>query len=190
MGSILAILLVVSGPRAWPSPPPATLQIEKSDGGLRMTSPGAADIGVVPLGSNRFAIILAIGNPPRIHIVYFGELADPGPTPGPTIAEATRLAREWLLVVPEQARARAPLLAAAFESVARRIEQGELKDVQAIIAASTAANREALGDLRNDWLPWFEKLRQYMNGLADAGRLASGADHARLFREIAEGLKP
>lgn len=165
----------------------AELRIAKTERGLLLTSPDAADLGVVPLGGNRFAIIVAVGNPPRVEILYFGEIPNPGPMP--TVPEATRLAGEWLAVVPDASRARAPDLAEAFESVATRIDDGELKDVAAIIAASTAANREALGESRNDWLPWFEKLRDYMNGLADEGRLKTAADHARLFRELAEGLR-
>lgn len=183
------MVLLVSVALSWRNADAAELRIEKTNGGLLISAADAADLGVVPLGGNRFAIILAIGNPPRIQIVYFGELADPGPTPGPTIPEATRLAREWLVLVPERVRARAPALAGAFEAVARRIDQGELKDVAAIIAASTTANREALGDARNDWLAWFEQLRTYMNGLADAGKLATPSDHAKLFRDIAKGLK-
>lgn len=166
------------------------LRLEKRDGAVVIAA-DAADMDVIPLGSDRWALVLAVGDPPRVRILYLHLELKPGPPapPQPDLPEATRLAREWLSLVPQKARARAPFLAAAFNGVADAIEGGQLTDLPAIIAASTAANREAVGEFRNDWLAWFEQLRVYLNGLAEAGKLTLPADHARLFREIAKGLK-
>lgn len=168
--------------------PAAELRLEKSGSGVVITAPGAADINVVPVGVGRWAIVLAIGDPPRVEIVYLQR--EDLPSPSPLVPEPTRLAREWLALVPVQARARAGALAAAFRAVAVEIEAGKLKDPAAIIQASTERNRAALEDDRNAWLPWFEKLRDYMNGLVEKGGLKTPGEHARLFREIADGLAP
>ncbi|WP_347245169.1 hypothetical protein [Thermogutta sp.] len=165
------------------------LKLEKSGNAVAITADGAADINVVPMGDGRWAIVLAVGDPPRVEIVYLAVQPGPGPAPPrPEIPEAQRLAWEWLSSVSEQARNRAGALADAFRSVAERIEKGELTDPGSIIQASTQANRAALGEDRNAWLPWFERLREYMNGLAEKERLKKAADHAVLFRQIADGL--
>ncbi|MGB9619091.1 MAG: hypothetical protein ACPL7K_01610 [Armatimonadota bacterium] len=165
------------------------LKLEKSGNAVAIAADGAADLNVVPLGNGRWAIVLAVGDPPRVEIVYLAVQPGPGPAPPrPEIPEAERLAREWLSLVQEPARSRAGALAAAFRNVAERIEKGDLTDATAIIEASTQANREALGADRNAWLPWFEKLRSYMNTLAESGKLKTVEEHAKLFREIANGL--
>jgi len=165
------------------------LKLEKSGNAIAITAEGAADVDVVALGDGRWAIVMAVGSPPRVQIVYLAVEGGPGPAPPrPQIPEAERLAREWLSVVPEGARKRAGTLATTFRSVAERIEKGELTDPTAIIQASIQANREALGEDRNAWLPWFEKLRTYMNSLAETGKLKTPQEHAKLFKEIANGL--
>ncbi len=165
------------------------LKLEKSGNAVAITADGAADINVVPMGDGRWAIVMAVGSPPRVQIVYLAVEGGPGPAPPrPQIPEAERLAREWLDLVVESARSRAPALAAAFRSIAERIEKGELGDPAAIIQASTEANRQALAGDRNAWLAWFEKLRTYMNSLAETGKLKTPQEHAKLFKEIANGL--
>lgn len=176
----------------WPSCqliPASELKLEKSGNAVAITADGAADINVVPMGDGRWAIVLAVGDPPRVEIVYLAVQPGPGPAPpGPEIPEAQRLAWEWLAVVPEGARKRTSALAAAFRNVAERIEKGELTEPAAIIQASTEANRQALAGDRNAWLAWFEKLRTYMNSLAETGKLKTPQEHAKLFKEIANGL--
>lgn len=166
----------------------AEIKLEKAGEALRLTVPEAADIDVVTVGEGRWAIVLAIGDPPRVQILYLRLESAPPPPPQPPLPEATRLAREWLSLVAESARSKARALAAAFRAVADDIDAGKLTSPQAIIQASTERNRAALGEDRNVWLSWFEKLREYMNGLADSGRLKTPQDHAKLFREIAAGL--
>lgn len=174
----------------WPSCqalPAAELRLEKVGGTVAVTAPGAADIAVVPVGEGRWAIVLAMGDPPRVEILYLRQEDAPIP-PSPLVPEPTRLAREWLGLAAPQARSRAAALAQAFREVAAEIENGKLKDPAAIIQASTERNRASLGEDRNAWLPWFEKLREYMNTLADKGGLKTAADHAVFFRQIADGL--
>ena len=162
------------------------MKLEKAGNGLRLSVPESADIDVVAVGEGRWAIVVVVGNPPRLQILYLR--LESAPPPKPQLPEATRLAREWLSLVSEGARARAPALAAAFRAVADDIDAGKLHSAPAIIQASTERNRAAVAEDRNAWLSWFEKLREYMNGLADSGKLNTPQDHAKLFREIAAGL--
>lgn len=174
----------------WPSCqliPASELKLEKSGNAIAITAEGAADVDVVALGDGRWAIVMAMGDPPRVEILYLRQEDAPIP-PSPLVPEPTRLAREWLALAAPQARSRAAALAQAFREIAAEIESGKLKDPAAIIQASTERNRAALGEDRNAWLPWFEKLREYMNTLADKGGLKTAADHAVFFRQIADGL--
>ena len=164
------------------------VRLQKEDQRLILTVEGATDLDFVQVAPGRFVIFAVTGTPGKLsrHTL----LIDADAPPQPETPEAVRKVREWLALVPPESRGAAGALADAFLSVAKRIEAGELKTPAEIVAASKAANNAALGDGRNAWLPFFEKLRDYMNAEAEAGRLVSAADHARLFKQIAEGLRP
>ncbi|GAB6185894.1 hypothetical protein [Thermopirellula anaerolimosa] len=169
----------------------AEIRLEKSDRGITIVVEGADDAAVVPVAPGRWVLVWAAGSPAKLQtaVVTVGPSDPAPPTPQPE-AEASRLAREWLSQVPEKARAKAPQLAGAFRNSAERIDRDELTTVAGIIEAAAETNRKALGEDRNAWLPWFERLRTYMNGLAEAGNLKTPAQHAALFRDIAKGLTP
>ncbi len=165
------------------------LTFEKADRSLILRVVGSGDVAVVATAPGRWLLIWTEGSPPTIRTATLRiENGPPDPEP-PVEAEATRLARRWLAEVPEKSRARAPALAAALRGTAADIDAGKLTKPAEIIAAAAERNRAALGDERNAWLPWFESLREYLNGLAEAGKLATPADHATVFRQLAEGLQ-
>ena len=56
-------------------------------------------------------------------------------------------------------------------------------------SASTAANREVLQNDIAAWQTWFAKLSQALQNLAAEGKLRSIDDHAKVWREIAQGLR-
>ncbi len=180
---LILLLASLASAEAWSQTPELS---KRAHGEIVLSVSGAVDTDVVELGAGRWLLIWISGNPPRIARAVVELQAD---RPIPSIPEATQLARKWLSLVPEKARARAPELAKSFESVAADIDAGKIKSVEEIIAQATERNRAALGDARNAWLPWFEALREYLNGLAAAGKLTSPADHSRIFRELAEGLR-
>jgi len=168
------------------------IALEKSGDGIRFRIDGAWDAAVLPIGPNLWAVVWAEDSPPKLVTIYVRvdpSPSPPGPAPGPTLPEAGRLAREWLKTVPEAARGRSSALAEAFRRTAEEIDAGKWKTPAEIIAAAVEANRAAVGEARNDWLAWFEALRQYMNGLAERGGLKTPAEHAALFRDLAEGLR-
>ncbi|GAB6186256.1 hypothetical protein JCM17478_17580 [Thermopirellula anaerolimosa] len=168
----------------------AEIRLEKSDRGITIVVEGADDAAVVPVAPGRWVLVWAAGSPAKLQtaVVTVGPSDPAPPTPQPE-AEASRLAREWLSLVPDEARAKAPQLAGAFRGVAVRIASGELRDPNSIINASVAANRETLGEHRNAWLPWFQRLRDYMNTLAESGKLTTPEAHGALFRDLASGLE-
>lgn len=161
---------------------------------LELRFPGAVQLTAVRLSSASWAVVWARldGDAVRLETLYLtlsSDTPNPAPDPDQPLPEAARLAREWLSLVPDEARAKAPQLAGAFRGVAVRIASGELRDPNSIINASVAANRETLGEHRNAWLPWFQRLRDYMNTLAESGKLTTPEAHGALFRDLASGLE-
>lgn len=189
---LLAAGSALLAPPALGDPPPA--EIRDAGEHLELRIPGASDIGVIANGRNRWVIAAVIDGRAVLFHLSAGDSPEPGPgpgpgpEPGPDAPELTRLASQWLELVDINARALRNDLAAAFRRTANRIDAGELRTPAEIIQASSEANRQAVGDQRNDWLPWFERLREQLNGLAADGQLETPADHARAFRELADGL--
>lgn len=187
---LLAAGLALLTPPALGDPPPA----EISDAGehLEMRIPGASDISVIANGRGRWVIAAVIDGQAVLFHLSAGDAPEPGPGPGPgpdpETPELTRQAAQWLDLVDPEARDLRDELASAFRATANRIDAGELKTPAQIIEASAEANRQAVGDRRNAWLPWFEQLRDTLNALAESGDLSTPAEHAKAFRELADGL--
>lgn len=79
-------------------------------------------------------------------------------------------------------------LAGSFESIAAMISAGVYKTPQEIIEATGAANKEALGDRLEAWIPVLKLLQDKFQKMAQDGELVTPEQHAVTWRAVAEGL--
>jgi hypothetical protein len=77
-------------------------------------------------------------------------------------------------------------LAASFEVIAANVN--DLDDPQEWINATAKSNREVLGNRLNAWKPMLDKIGAVLLERAQAGSLATPEDHAKMWKEIADGL--
>jgi len=80
-------------------------------------------------------------------------------------------------------------LAASFESIAATISAGVNTTPEAIIQATSDANRNALGDSLESWKPVLLELQTKFQKLAEEGKLTTAEQHAQTWREVAAGLR-
>ena len=115
----------------------------------------------------------------------------PPPTPDPLTGLA-KMAYDWAVAVTPDAKRKeyGTALSVSFSGMAAKIAAGAVSKPQEIIDQTTAANRAAVGEAgRAAWLPWFEKLRVYLNSESKAGRLVTPEHYTVAWREIAKGLE-
>ena len=158
------------------------------------------------VGKNGVIMVALIGisgdtvNVLASHMIVVGDdpvPPDPGPDPQPDpqpdpLTGLAKQVHDWAVeVVPADGRADgANVLADAYKTIAAQIGAGTLQTPVAIIDASVAANRAALGESRIPaWQPWFEKLREYLNAESEAGKLDTVEAHQAVWLEIAKGLE-
>lgn len=79
-------------------------------------------------------------------------------------------------------------LAGSFENIAAQIAAGVLQEADDIVEATAEANREALGNSLQAWLPVLRELQTRMKIQAEQGALTTPDQHRDLWLEIAEGL--
>lgn len=111
------------------------------------------------------------------------------PKPKPESALA-KWVREQVASVPKYADL-SLALADTFSSISSRIRRGELKTPLEIIEATAAANAKILDtpEKITAWAAFREALRQKLNAMSESGELKTPEDHARVWDEIAEGLR-
>lgn len=112
----------------------------------------------------------------------------PGPEPSPGTGLAGKVVEWCNLVQSPNKNAEAGALAQNFNLIAAQIESGKLRRAEGIIKATQKANRQALGHSLPQWVPFLEKLQRQMKDDALAGLLVTSAQHATMWRQIAEGL--
>lgn len=110
------------------------------------------------------------------------------PAPDPLTGLA-KLVHDWAATLPDDAKAKAPALAASFESIASQMAAGTLKFADEIIKATAEANRTALGDKRDNWVVWAQQLQKHLNAESQAGRLKTVEEHRAAWLDIAKGLR-
>ncbi|RLB77207.1 MAG: hypothetical protein DRH24_16625 [Deltaproteobacteria bacterium] len=81
----------------------------------------------------------------------------------------------------------AAALAASFDRVASRYEV--LTKPQDWIKATAEANREALGDNIDQWVPLLDKIGAALRKMAENGQLKTPEQHRDVWKAIAEGLR-
>jgi hypothetical protein len=89
----------------------------------------------------------------------------------------------------ETRKAEALKLAASFSTVASLVESGSIETPEAVLTATTQANRDALGSAKDSWAPFFAALQPELAKLASTGKLTDAQSHAPVWKSIAEGLK-
>lgn len=153
-------------------------------------APGLYAVCFIPPGDTAQPLVanvtLGAADPPP------GPGPGPGPEPGPDppLTGLSKQVRDWATtLVPSNARLKCQAVAQSFSTVASQIGAGTLAAPSQIIAVTTQANRESAGATRDDWLPFFEQLRKYLNTESQAGRLATPEQHRVTWLAIAQGLE-
>lgn len=78
-------------------------------------------------------------------------------------------------------------LADSFDDIADK--QATLSEPKDWIEATAAANREVLGDRIDAWTPMLDKIGAKLLKMAESGALQTPEEHAKVWREIARGLR-
>jgi len=136
------------------------------------------------------------------HVVRVLGIAPPGPVeppdpitpplPGPSVltSELAKQVNGWCGQIQSPTRsAEARQLANGFESVASQIDAGVLTTAYDIIQSTTDANKGALGDRLQVWIPFLRGLQAELEARADDGKLVSPDQHSEAWKEIAKGLR-
>lgn len=123
-----------------------------------------------------------------------GPLPPPLPTPDPVEPETkyglTKAARAWVMTsVDAIARPKAKALASSFRSIASAQAAGTISGLQQMLTMTRESNNAALGDSVSAWKPWGLKLNDELKRLTTGGKIASTADLAEAWLEIAAGLE-
>jgi len=117
---------------------------------------------------------------------------DPGPDPEPDPLPDGKyglapLAVKWCEELPDANEAGD--LANAFRAVSSQVAAGAVKTVDNFKTLSTQVNRDAIGDQREKWLPWFMRLNDEMTRIEKGGGLNTVKDCAVAWDEVATGLE-
>jgi hypothetical protein len=160
------------------------------DGGKSCVFEGAA---------GEYAVVFlppaADAQPLVANVVLGGSAPDPPPTPpepppDDSLSVLGRQVRDWATqLVPQPSRVKCESVARSLDSICSQMAAGTLKDPANIIAATRTANQQAVGDLREQWLPFFEQVRKYLNEESKAGRLTTVQQHQVIWKDLAAGLR-
>lgn len=92
-------------------------------------------------------------------------------------------------VVSDNKKDEALKLAQSFASVASIVDSGVVMTPEDVVLSTKNANRDALGENINKWVPLLEALQGELKSMSAAGTLSDTASHAKVWRDIAEGLR-
>jgi len=127
------------------------------------------------------------------HIVTVGT---PGPKPNsyPNVSRPDSNAEvvDWVpywCALTQRPQDGALKLSASFDGVAATISAGVNTTPNEIINATSESTRQALGDSIEDWKPFLLSLQNQFKDRAAAGTLVSPDQHAKMWREVATGLR-
>ena len=104
-----------------------------------------------------------------------------------SVAEWTNLVIRTETNQEEDIKLDAQKLAAAFKSIATQIDSGKFTDVAEIISAAKTANDAAIQH-RDEWLPWFAKLSEYIQRSYNNGTLKEVSQFSEAWKAISSGL--
>lgn len=135
-------------------------------------------------GEFQFTIACAIGDTVDVinHVIKII-----GPPPQPVTDSLAEWIPFWMWQYTLPAKEKIAL-AESFESVAAR--KDELKTAEEWIKATAESNREALGESINTvWAPLLDKIGSALLKMAQDGTLMTPEQHAKVWLEIATGLR-
>lgn len=124
----------------------------------------------------------------KTHIVrVHGAQTDSPVNPGQNLVEKVK---DWCDDVnsPDK-RDDALALAQSFSSVAIIIEQDTFSSAEELVQATTTSNRDALGDNLEQWESLLNSLMLELKAMASAGQLPDIRSHARVWKDVARGLR-
>lgn len=107
----------------------------------------------------------------------------------------SRLAYEWTndVAITEnynksQLMADSGKLAESFKIIANEIQNGTLQDVGSILKR-TKENNDSTIENRNEWLPWFTKMSEYLQTSYNNGTIKNTEDFSKAWLDISKGLE-
>lgn len=169
---------------------PDSVDFEVYDGGRRAVF-SARKVGsymfVVACAKDGFVDVMT-------HVVHIVNPGDPDPTIEYPVVEKPSPEAGLMAWIPywcaeaKREPGEALALAESFESIAAAIAGGAYTTPEEISQATGQANRVALGESLANWMPVLSKLQTELKRQADAGHLKTPEQHAKIWREIAEGL--
>lgn len=124
-----------------------------------------------------------------IHKIKVTGAQAPGPpvNPGQNIIEKVK---DWASEIESPTlRDDAIKLAQSFSSVSIIIEQGTFESTKALITATATSNRDAVSGNLEHWTPLLDSLMRELKAMAQLGILSDVTDHARIWKEVAQGLR-
>lgn len=138
-----------------------------------------------------FMVSCALGDDSDIAVhkvrVYGAEEAGPVPDPGQNVVQKVK---DWASEVTSPSKRDDALkLSQSFTSIAAIIEQDTFDDVAELIRATSTSNRDALDENLEHWEPLLNELMKELKAMSSAGQLPDVQSHARVWREVAQGLQ-
>jgi len=133
-----------------------------------------------------------------VQMVQVGEgtTTPPANPTGPALTGLSKLAFEWTGAVivtntytAEMVKADAAKLASIFKAGAKKIRDNKFADINTIMDDLRNENSKAIGEHRNEWLPWFTKLGEFLRTGFANGTLVEQTQYADAWDALAAGLE-
>lgn len=122
-----------------------------------------------------------------------------GGKPQPTDTQSTglaNLANSWVAQVNRtddyketEIKSDADRLAISFRSIADQIREGKLSGLEQILSAAKTSNDGAVGSRKAEWLPWFNKMSEYLQESHSNKILIEDSQFQQAWIDIADGLE-
>lgn len=117
------------------------------------------------------------------------------PSPVKPESEVSKKTLSWVKLVKTSAkykdanlRSDANAIADNFDKIASATAAGTLKGANAILKATKEANDSAVSN-RDEWLPFFNELSDFLQSANKSGTLKTDDQYASTWREIAKGIR-
>lgn len=125
----------------------------------------------------------------KTHTVTVYGAPQPGPPPNPGENMVEKVTSWCQDVDSPSKRDDALKLAQSFSSVAVIIEQDTFSSASELVKATSTSNRDALNGNLEYWTPLLDALMNELKAMAAAGKLPDVKSHAKVWREVANGLR-
>jgi len=138
-----------------------------------------------------FMVSCALGDDSDIAVhkvrVYGAEESGPVPDPGQNIIQKVK---DWAAEVDSPSKRDDALkLSQSFTSIAAIIEQDTFDTAAELVRATATSNRDALDANLEHWALLLNELMKELKAMASTGQLPDVRSHAKVWREVAQGLQ-